>query len=226
MIHVLLRVKCISQSVSQRGAAAQWIRALKISQVLWLSGEVCIDGNTKTSCCWQFVIVCVCVCVCVYVCVWMFLLLVNELQMFAARSAAVDSPTSPPVKKKKKKKKQKIGLISTWEIVLNSPWDLDYHLARYPPHSWAQQMDPVIWRALEDEELEGTQLSGLNVIDFSCKSPTFIIYMFYNHRAGNSEAVAVEEVTLWWYYGWQMKRRDESWVTHEGFDEYENDVNH
>lgn len=95
-IHVLLRVKCISQSVSQRGAAAQWIRALKISQVLWLSEEVCIDGNTKTSCCWQFVIVCVCV--------WMFLLLVNELQMFAAHSAVFDSPTSPPVKKKKKKK--------------------------------------------------------------------------------------------------------------------------
>lgn len=42
-------------------------------------------------------------------------------------------------------------------------------------------MDPVIWRALEDEELEGTQLSGLNVIDFSCKSPTFIIYIVYNH---------------------------------------------
>lgn len=54
----------VSQSVSQLGAAAQWIRALKISQVLWLSGEVCIDGNTKTSCCWQFVIMCVCECFC------------------------------------------------------------------------------------------------------------------------------------------------------------------
>lgn len=98
-IHVLLRVKCISQSVSQRGAAAQWIRALKISQVLWLSGEVCIDGNTKTSCCWQFVIVCVCVNVFAS-CEWIANVCSTLSRVWLAHL--------PTCKKKKKKKSNKL----------------------------------------------------------------------------------------------------------------------